>query len=74
MRPAGFQRPAQRCTSAQQMGLPDEFIQGLRAQPIGQWPVGTVADRGHGARPITSTPGGGEKENRPGANSGLRIG
>ena len=75
MRTAGFERPAQRRPGTEQMRLPDELIERLGAQPIRQRPVSAVADRVHCvSRPITSTPGGGEKENKSGANLAFRVG
>jgi hypothetical protein len=66
--------------------LTDVLVQGLRPQPVGQRPIGAVAGRAHrgvtarspeghlALRPITSTPGGGENVNRPGANVGFLVG
>ena len=43
-----------------------------RSQPVGQRSIGTLARRGHLlSRPITSTPGGGEKVNRSGMSLGF---
>ena len=62
-----FERTAQRRAGAEQMRLPDELIERLWTQPVRQRPVSAVAHRVHcGSRPITSTPGGGEKENKSG--------
>lgn len=75
MRTAGLERTAQRRAGAEQMRLPDELIERLWTQPVRQRPVSAVAHRVHcGSRPITSTPGGGEKENKSGANLALRVG
>jgi hypothetical protein len=69
----GLQRPAQRRAGAQQVRLSHKVIEGLRAKPIGQRPVGAVGPRHiQGPRPITSTPGGGVNENRSAGNFALR--
>ena len=64
MRPSGLKRTPQRRPSAEKMLLAYEFIEGARAQPIGERAIRTLAGFLHGAsRPITSTPGGGVNEN-----------
>jgi hypothetical protein len=70
----GLQSSAQWRTCPQQMRLSYILIERLRTQSIGQRPIGAVADRHLAARPITSTPAGGTKENRFGANLALRLG
>ena len=72
MRMAGLQRAAQGCARAEQMRLSDIFIEGLRAQPICERPIG-AAYRHLPPRPITSTPGGGTNVNRSGGNFALRF-
>jgi len=72
MRTAGLQGAAQRRACAKQMRLSHVFVERLRAQPISQWAVRTVA-RHLPPRPITSTPGGGTNENRSGAKLSLRF-
>ncbi len=72
MRMAGLQRAAQGCARAEQMGLSDILIEGLRAQPISQRPV-RAACRHLPPRPITSTPGGGTNVNKSGGNLALRF-
>lgn len=73
MRPAGLQRAAQRCPGAEQMLLADKFIERPRTQPIGERAIAALARFFHGAsRPITSTPGGGVKENRSAGMGTLR--
>ena len=73
MRAARFQRAAQRRAGAQQMRLAHVLIEGLRAQPVRERPVGAVAGRHLPPRPITSTPGGGTNVNRSGASLILRL-
>ena len=69
---AGLERAAQGCPHAEQMGLSNILIEGLRAQPISQRPI-RAARRHLGLRPITSTPGGGTNVNRSGASLALRL-
>ena len=69
---AGLQRTPQGCPLPEQMGLADILIEGLRAQPISQGPI-RAACRHLPGRPITSTPGGGTKVNKSGANLALRL-
>jgi len=74
MRMAGLERTAQWRPGTQQMRLSDEFLQGLRAQPICERSIGAVAGRHWPPRPITSTPGGGTNVKRSAANFALRFG
>ncbi len=75
---SGVERAAERCIWTEQMGLPDELIERSRPQSVGQGLVGARRARGrraHGAsRPMTSTPGGGVKENRSGISFGFFTG
>ena len=72
MRMSGLERAAQWCAYSEQMRLPDILIERLRTQPISQRPI-RAACRHLPARPITSTPGGGTKVNKSGANLALRL-
>jgi len=74
MRMTGLQCPAQRRTLPQQVRLPYVLIEDTRTQSIGQRPIRAVAHRHLSARPITSTPLGGTKENKSGVNLALRFG
>ena len=73
MRMTRLQGTAQRRARTQQVRLTDILIEGARAQPIGERPIGAVVGRHLAPRPITSTPAGGTNENRPGENLALRC-
>ena len=76
VRPAGLERPAQRRAGTEQVRLPDELVEGLRAQPVGQRPVGAVADRRSLAVASDHIDSGRrrEAETDPAANLGFLVG
>ncbi len=71
----GFERAAQRRVRPEEVPLAHELIECLRPQSIGKRSISARTDGAHGpSRPITSTPGGGVKENMSAISFGFLTG